>query len=433
MRAYDIILKKRQGMALTKEEIDFFVEGYTKGDIPDYQASALLMAIMFNNLSKEETAHLTMAMAQSGDMLDLSQLQGTKVDKHSTGGVGDKVSIVVGPIVASLGVPVAKMSGRGLGHTGGTADKLVAIPGYRTEISEREFIAQVQAINIAMISQTGNIAPADKKLYALRDVTATVDNTALIAASIMSKKLASGADAFVLDVKVGSGAFAKTKEWATELANAMVEIAEQNGKKAVALLTNMSQPLGNAVGNWLEIVEVIETLQGNGPEDLRAISVEIAGHMLVLAGKGDIDYCKQLAKDAIANGSGLQKFREMVHAQGGDVSFIDDVSKYPQAKYVVEYTAKATGYIYQMDTEACGIASVMLGAGREKIDDVIDNAAGIVFEKKLNDYVVEGDVVAVLHTEKEGSIAMACGVLDRAVEIRAGMGEDVKYIHNKCL
>ena len=417
MRMYDIILKKREGDALSKTEIDFFIEGYTKGDIPDYQVSALLMAIMFKGMTKEEIANLTMAMAQSGDMLDLSSIEGVKVDKHSTGGVGDKISLIVAPMVAACGVPVAKMSGRGLGHTGGTVDKLESIPGYNTEMGVESFIKQVQDINMALIGQTGNIAPADKKIYALRDVTATVDNVGLIAASIMSKKLASGADAFLLDIKLGSGAFAKTEEFAKELAETMVNISIENGKKAKAMVTNMDQPLGNACGNWLEILEVVEVLKNKGPEDVRELSIKAAQNMLFLAGKGDMDECMKLAKESLDNGSALAKFKEVVSAQGGDISLIDNPEKYPRPHFVEDYVASRDGYISKMNTEDCGIAAVVLGAGRSKIEDVIDFKAGIIFHNKVNAQVKKGDVIATMYTSKSALVKDAKEILDQAILI----------------
>ncbi|MCL1997019.1 MAG: pyrimidine-nucleoside phosphorylase [Defluviitaleaceae bacterium] len=429
MRMYDIIMKKREGKELEVNEIAFFVKGYTSGEVPDYQAAALLMAIMFNGMTKTETAALTLQMAKSGDMLDLSSIDGIKVDKHSTGGVGDKVSLVVGPIAAANGVPVAKMSGRGLGHTGGTVDKMESIPGFNTELATKDFIAQVQKNGLAIIGQTGNIAPADKKLYALRDVTATVDSIPLIAASIMSKKLASGADAFVLDVKVGSGAFAKTPQWATELADAMVEIATENGKKAVALLTNMDRPLGRTAGNWLEIAEVIETLQGKGPEDLTFICGQVAANMLFLADKGTLEQCQKMVDTVIQNGRAFEKFKEMVAAQGGDTHFIDNPEKYPKAAFIKDYTAKASGYIESMNTENAGIATVILGAGRAKKEDIIDPKAGIVFHKKTGDKVDEGDKIATLYTQKEEMANEAALLLDSSITIGNKKPESIKLIY----
>lgn len=425
MRMYDVILKKREGGVLTKEEIAYVIEGYTKGDIPDYQVSALLMAIMFKGMGREEIANLTMSMARSGDMMDLSSISGVKVDKHSTGGVGDKVSLIVAPIVAACGVSVAKMSGRGLGHTGGTVDKLEAIPGYKTEMEVSDFIKQVQDINIALIGQTGDIAPADKKIYALRDVTATVDNVALIAASIMSKKLASGADVFLLDVKLGSGAFAKTEAFAKELAETMVGISEENGKRAKAMITNMDQPLGEACGNWLEILEVVDVLQNKGPEDVRELSLKAAEHLLFMADKGTQAECRDIAEETLKNGVALNKFKELISRQGGDVSYIDNPEKYPRSHYIEEYLAEEEGYISKMNTEHCGIASVVLGAGRSKKEDVIDFKAGIMFHKKVNAYVKKGDVIATLYTSKSALVKEAKEMLDEAITISPEKGKEI--------
>ena len=433
MRFYDIILKKREGkVPLTKEEINFFVTGYTDGTVKDYQASALLMAIMFNGLNKEETAQLTLAMANSGDMINLNDIKGIKVDKHSTGGVGDKVSIVVCPIVAALGVPVAKMSGRGLGHTGGTVDKLQSIPGYITEINTNNFIKQVQDIGISIIGQTGNIAPADKKIYSLRDVTATVDDISLIAASIMSKKLASGADAFVLDIKVGNGAFAKTQDWARKLADVMVQIAQENGKKASAILTNMDQPLGNAVGNWLEIVEVIQALQGNAPNDLMQICKEVATTMLVLAEKGTKEECLKMVQQVIDNGSALNKFKEMVKAQGGDIQFINNPNKiydyYTYKMHNIFCNAQKTGYIQSMDTYTLGTVSVMLGAGRATKDDIVNPLAGIIFNSKIGDKVSKGDTIATLYTSQNNISKEVEQMVSKAITIGTSKVEPIPSI-----
>lgn len=429
MRMYDIILKKRLGKQLSPEEINFFVEGFTNGSIPDYQASALLMAIMFVDMSKEEVAALTLAMAKSGDMIDLSQIQGIKVDKHSTGGVGDKVSLIVAPIVASFGIPVAKMSGRGLGHTGGTVDKLESIPGFKTDIEPQKFIKQVQQINLSIIGQSGNISPADKKLYALRDVTGTVDNISLIAASIMSKKLASGADAFVLDIKVGSGAFAKTLDWAKKLAEVMIDIARQNGKKARVILTNMDQPLGKAVGNWLEIEEVIDVLQNNGPADITKVSIEIAANMLNITNYGDINKCRTAAENATKDGTAFNKFKEMVLAQGGDTSVLDNPSSYPKNSYF-EYKATKTGYIQAMDTQSLGIASILLGAGRAKKEDTINPSAGILFLKKINDYVIKDELIAKLYTNSNELSNQATSLLDTTITIGENKGKDIDLIYH---
>ncbi|GAB6170291.1 pyrimidine-nucleoside phosphorylase [Clostridium carnis] len=399
MRMYDVILKKRKGEELSKEEIEFFVKGFTNGSIPDYQASALLMAIFFNKMSKKETADLTMAMVNSGDKIDLSSIKGVKVDKHSTGGVGDKTSICLTPLVASLGAPVAKMSGRGLGHTGGTIDKLEAFDGFSVELSEEDFIKNANNIGIALTGQTGNIAPADKKIYALRDVTATVDNLSLIASSIMSKKIASGADAIVLDVKVGDGAFMKTPEAAKELARAMVDIGTSVNRKTIGVISDMDQPLGYAIGNSLEVIEAIELLKGNGPKDLLELVLTLGSYMLV-CGKiaSNFEEGKELLIKNIENGKGLEKLKEFVEAQYGDSSFVDDTSKLPKAEYVIAVKAKDEGYISKINAEAFGIIAMELGAGRETKESVIDLAVGIVLNKKRGDYIKEGDVLAYIHS-----------------------------------
>lgn len=401
MRMYDVIEKKRDGGELTDEEIDFFISGYVSGEIPDYQASALAMAIFYEGMTPRETAKLTMAMAESGDMMDLSAIPGIKVDKHSTGGVGDKTTLVVAPIVASLGVKVAKMSGRGLGHTGGTLDKLESIPGLSVEISEPGFFEQVNKIGVAVAGQTGNLVPADKKLYALRDVTATVDSVPLIASSIMSKKIASGSNCILLDVKCGSGAFMKTVDAAIELAEAMVSIGEHVGRTTAALITGMDRPLGKNIGNALEVSEAVATLRGEGPEDLTAVCIELAANMLHLAGKGSVAECRDLAQGQIANGEGLAKLAEMVTAQGGDAAVIWDTSKFDAAPFRREVLVEESGYISAMNAERVGIASVALGAGREKKGDPIDMAAGIILERKTGDYVEKGEVLATLLTSDE--------------------------------
>ena len=401
MRMYDVIEKKRDGGELTDEEIDFFISGYVSGEIPDYQASALAMAIFYEGMTPRETAKLTMAMAESGDMMDLSAIPGIKVDKHSTGGVGDKTTLVVAPIVASLGVKVAKMSGRGLGHTGGTLDKLESIPGLSVEISESDFFKQVSEIGVAVAGQTGNLVPADKKLYALRDVTATVDSVPLIASSIMSKKIASGSNCILLDVKCGSGAFMKTVDSAVELAQAMVSIGEHVGRTTAALITGMDRPLGKNIGNALEVAEAVATLRGEGPEDLTAVCVELAANMLNLAGKGSVEECRDLARGQIANGEGLAKLADMVAAQGGDAAVIRDTSKFDAAPFRREVLAAESGYMSAMNAERVGIASVALGAGREKKGDPIDMAAGIILERKTGDYVEKGEVLATLLTSDE--------------------------------
>lgn len=397
----DIIERKRDGAKLTKEEISFFVRGYVDGSIPDYQASALAMAIYFRGMDKEETAILTDAMMHSGDVVDLSGISGVKVDKHSTGGVGDKTSLVVGPIVASYGVKVAKMSGRGLGHTGGTLDKMESIPGMRIGLGEEEFINQVNSIGLAIIGQTKKIVPADKKLYALRDVTATVESIPLIASSIMSKKLAAGTDAILLDVKFGRGAFMKTLERAQELARAMVEIGAAFGRDTRAVLSDMNQPLGKAVGNALEVKEAIATLRGHGPEDLVYLCVDAVGIMLEQAGVvSSREEGEELGRKAIENGQGIEKFCQMVEAQGGDASYIRDPNKFALAKNIIPVISHREGFVGRIDSLAIGIGAMKLGAGRETMDDVIDMSAGIMLEKKVGDYVAEGDVLCYLHTNK---------------------------------
>lgn len=404
MRMYDVILNKRNGQELSDEEIDFVIDGYTNGDIADYQVSALLMAIYFKGMSNRETSKLTMAMANSGDMIDLSPIKGIKVDKHSTGGVGDKTSLIIGPIVAACGVPVAKMSGRGLGHTGGTIDKMESIPGLETSLDTEKFFSIVKDIGISIIGQTGNIAPADKKLYALRDVTATVDSLPLIASSIMSKKIAAGSDAILLDVKTGSGAFMKTLDDSIELAKVMVNIGVHTGRNTIALITDMDAPLGYAIGNSLEIMEVVDTLNGKGPDDLTEVCIELAANMLVLAKIGSLDECRVMVKDVLDNKTALNKLYSMVEAQGGDVSVLKDYSLFPQAKYMENIYSTKDGFIIHIDAEECGIASVALGAGRTKKEDDIDHSSGIVLKKKIGDKVSKGDVLAEIYTSNSKSI-----------------------------
>ena len=402
MRALDVIINKRNGLELTKEEIEFFVEGFTNGSIDNYQASALTMAIYFRGMTDIEATHLTNAMLHSGDILDLSAISGIKVDKHSTGGVGDKTTLVVGPLVASLGVKFAKMSGRGLGHTGGTLDKLEAIPGYNIGISEEEFINQVNNIGIAVVGQTGVLAPADKKLYALRDVTGTVESIPLIASSIMSKKLASGADAICLDVKVGAGAFMKNVEDASKLATLMVQIGKNCGKDMTAILTNMEEPLGRAVGNSIEVIEAINTLNGNGPKDFHDLCIEVASH-LVLASKicDSKEEAIKLLEKQIENKEGLKTLAMLIEAQGGDASYIYDPSKFTDAKYHIEVKAKESGYVTHIDALAIGNAAMMLGAGREKIGDNVDHSVGIILNKKVNDKIGEGESLATLYANND--------------------------------
>ncbi len=417
MRMYDIIAKKRDGGELTKEEIAFFIDGYTAGRIPDYQASALLMAIYFKGMTARETTDLTLCMAASGETVDLSSIDGVKVDKHSTGGVGDKTTLVVGPVVSSLGVRVAKMSGRGLGHTGGTVDKLESIPGMQMSISREKFFDIVRRVGVSVIGQSGNLVPADKKLYALRDVTATVESIPLIASSVMSKKIAAGSDCILLDVKTGSGAFMKTLDDSIRLAEAMVSIGEQAGRKTVALITDMDRPLGNAIGNSLEVCEACETLKGRGPVDLAAVCTELAANMLFLAGKGSVAECRKAASAQMENGAGFAKFREMVTAQGGDAAVLDDYAKFPQAKIRREVLAETDGWITAMDTQQCGVASALLGAGREKKDDSVDYSAGIVLRKKTGDRVRKGEPLAEFYTSREEKFAQAWHVFRDAVTV----------------
>lgn len=417
MRMYDIIANKRDGKALTDEEIKFFIEGYVAGDIPDYQVSALLMAIYLRGMDDREITTLTLGMAHSGDMVDLSPIDGLKVDKHSTGGVGDKTTLVVAPMVAALGVKVAKMSGRGLGHTGGTLDKLESIPGTKIDIEEKEFFDIVKKTGVAVIGQSGNLTPADKLLYALRDVTATVESIPLIAGSIMSKKLAAGSDCILLDVKTGSGAFMKTLEDSIELAKTMVAIGERAGRRTVALISDMNRPLGCNIGNSLEVIEAVDTLKGKGPEDLTGVCISLAANMLYLAGKGDINECEALAAETIKDGSAFEKFKEMIAAQGGDVSVLDDTDKFEKATVIYEVKATEDGYIYNIDTEKYGIASVLLGAGREKKGDSIDYSAGIIMNKNTGDAVKKGETIATLLTNKQELCQNAEKTLLEAVTI----------------
>lgn len=407
MRMYDIIRKKRDGGELTTQEIKFFIDGYVKGEIPDYQASALLMAIFFKGMNFRETADLTFAVRDSGQRLDFSAINGIRVDKHSTGGVGDKTSLVVAPLVASLGVKVAKMSGRGLGHTGGTIDKLESIPGFKTDLSEEEFLKNVNEIGVCIVGQNRDLAPADKKLYALRDVTATVDSMPLVVSSIMGKKLAADDDCIVLDVKTGSGAFAKSLEDSRTLAKVMVDIGKQAGKKMLALITDMDRPLGNAIGNTLEVKEAIDTLNGHGPEDFTEICIILATNMLYLAGKGSMEECEKAVKGAIADKSALETFKKMVKAQGGDASFIDNPDKFAKAPFKRRVKAQKSGYIHHVDTEGYGISSLLLGAGRNTKEESIDFSAGIVLKKKTGDYVKEGEELAVMYTSDENRFESA--------------------------
>lgn len=402
MRMVDLIAKKRDGGVLTKEEIEFFINGYTEGEIPDYQVSSLMMALFFRDMTEDERADLTMAMVRSGDEIDLSSIEGIKVDKHSTGGVGDTTTLVLAPLVAALDVPVAKMSGRGLGHTGGTIDKLEAVEGFHVEITEQEFADLVNRDKVAVIGQSGNLTPADKKLYALRDVTATVNSIPLIASSIMSKKIAAGADAIVLDVKTGGGAFMKSEEDAVELARAMVSIGNNVGRKTMAIISSMAEPLGHAIGNALEVKEAIETLRGEGPEDLTALCMELGAQMTVLGGKAEtLGEAKEKLQQVIDDGSALEKFKVFLSNQGGDASVADDVSKLPRAQYQIEVKAESSGYVEEIAAEELGVASAMLGAGRQTKDDVIDLAVGLMLGKKVGDRVDEGETLAVIHSNRE--------------------------------
>lgn len=408
MRMYDCISAKKAGKELSREEIDYIVKGFTEGGIPDYQMSAFLMAVCLKGMTEQETLALTMAMAKSGDMLDLAPISGKKADKHSTGGVGDKTTLIVGPIVASLGVPVAKMSGRGLGHTGGTIDKLESFPGFKTGLSTEAFFSQVNQIGLAVAAQTANLAPADKKIYALRDVTATVDNMSLIASSIMSKKLAAGADVIVLDVKAGSGAFMKTKEDAAALAKMMVKIGNGAGRSTCAVVTDMGQPLGYSIGNILEVKEAIAALHGEGAEDLMDASVTLAAQMLLGAGRAaDFKEGCAMARGAVADGTAFGKFCEFVAAQGGDVSFALHPEQFPSAAIEHVVRAERDGYIHSMQTEEIGLVSLGLGAGRETKDSKIDLTAGIRMEAKIGDYVAKGDALAVLYTNDAAGVAAA--------------------------
>ena len=401
MRMFDIIAKKRDGGVLSREELEFAVMGFVNGQVPDYQMSALLMAIYLRGMTEKETAQLTDVMAHSGDMVDLSAISGIKADKHSTGGVGDKTTLVIAPIVAACGVKIAKMSGRGLGHTGGTVDKMEAVPGTQTAVDRERFFAQVNEIGISVIGQSGNLAPADKKMYALRDVTATIGCVPLIASSIMSKKLAAGSDCILLDVKTGNGAFMKTLDDSIELAKAMVSIGQHNGRKVAALITDMDTPLGHNIGNSLEVIESVEVLKGHGPADLTEVCYQLAANMLYLAGKGSLEDCRRMAEEAVASGAAYEKLKQMFAAQGGDVSVLDDPDKFQKAKFSGPLLAAESGYLVQMNTEMVGNASVGLGAGRITKEDVIDFAAGIVLHKKTGDKVEAGECLATLYADQE--------------------------------
>lgn len=413
MRMVDLIVKKQNGKELTTEEIQFFVKGYTDGSIPDYQASALAMAIYFQDMTDQERADLTMAMVNSGETIDLSAIEGIKVDKHSTGGVGDTTTLVLAPLVAALGVPVAKMSGRGLGHTGGTIDKLEAIEGFHVELSKDEFIKLVNRDKVAVIGQSGNLTPADKKLYALRDVTGTVNSIPLIASSIMSKKIAAGADAIVLDVKTGAGAFMKTDEDAVNLAKAMVRIGNNVGRQTMAVISDMSQPLGFAIGNALEVQEAIDTLRGEGPEDLNELVLTLGSQMVVLAKKAEtLEEARTKLQEVMKNGKALEKFKEFLSNQGGDASVVDEPSKLPQAAYKIDVPAKEAGVVSEIVADEIGVAAMLLGAGRATKEDEIDLAVGIMLRKKVGDKVEKGEPLVTLYANRENVDDVTAKVYD---------------------
>ena len=429
MRMYDLITKKRNGGALSAEEIAYMVEGYTKGDIPDYQMSAMMMAIYFQGMTKEETLQLTLSMAHSGDMLDLSGISGVKVDKHSTGGVGDKTSLALTPMVAACGCKVAKMSGRGLGHTGGTIDKLESIPGFRTDIAIETFEKNVNEIGIAIMGQTKDLAPADKKLYALRDVTATVDQISLIASSIMSKKLACGADAIVLDVKTGSGAFMKKEEDAVSLAKEMTEIGNGAGRKTVAVITDMDQPLGFAVGNALEVIEAIQTLRGKGPADFTELCLTLGSYMLLAGGIAKTkEQAREMLQQTITDGSALAKLAEFIKAQGGDPAYIYDPSLFQLAAIQEEICAEETGFLQKIICDEVGICSLILGGGREKKEDTIDPAVGLVLHKKKGDKVQAGESLATIYANDQDKLSQAKERFLRAITIGAEKPAESKLI-----
>lgn len=428
-RFVDLIHKKKEGIPLDKQEIQQMIRQYVAGEIPDYQMSAMLMAICFQGMNDEELTALTLAMRDSGDVADLSEISGVKVDKHSTGGVGDKTTLITGPLVAACGVPVAKMSGRGLGFTGGTLDKLESIPGFRIDLSEDEFLGAVRSAGISVIGQTGNLAPADKMLYALRDVTGTVESIPLIASSIMSKKLAAGSDKILLDVTTGSGAFIKDIEQSRELAHRMVAIGKGAGRETVAMLTSMDEPLGHAIGNNLEVKEAIETLKGNGPEDLREVCLALAGMMLALGREGlSYEDGKKLAEEALDSGAAYEKFTAMVEGQGGDISYIEDPGKFVQSACQRELAARGDGYISHMDTEGIGITAGILGAGRETKESEIDYSAGIIMRKKLGDRVQRGDVIATLHSASEEKLDRAEDYMEKCYTLSDHEPEPLKLI-----
>ncbi len=430
MKMYDLINKKKNKETLTTPEIEFIIQGFTNGSIPDYQMSAFLMAVCLNGMDHEETAALTVAMAKSGDILDLSAIHGVKVDKHSTGGVGDKTSLVLSPMVASLGIPVAKMSGRGLGHTGGTIDKLESFPGFSTSISTEQFEQNVNRVKMAIVGQTPNLAPADKKIYALRDVTATIDNISLIASSIMSKKIASGADVIVLDVKTGSGAFMKTYEESLALAKEMVQIGTIAGRKTFAVITDMNQPLGNAVGNTLEVIEAIDTLRGEGPKDLFEVSITLASYMLVGAEiAGNVEEAKAMLYKTIEDGTALNKLAEFIRAQGGDNKPVYDTSLFQKASITHEVEALTDGYVSYIHTDEVGMTSLILGGGRETKESVIDLSVGIKIHKKLGDTVVKGEALATLYANDNKKLQEAKKRLLDSYVITESKPEKPKYVY----
>ncbi len=431
MRAYDIIEKKRDNKELSKEEIEYFLKGYMSGKIVDYQMSAFLMAVYFNGMTDLECKTFTQCMLKSGDIIDLSSVKGIKVDKHSTGGVGDKTTLIVTPIVAACGVKVAKMSGRGLGHTGGTVDKLESIPGMCVSLSKDKFFNIVENVGCCVVSQTQNLVPADKKIYALRDVTATVESIPLIASSIMSKKIACGSDCILLDVKVGKGAFMKTKKDATTLSKIMVNIGNQFGKKVVAVITDMDSPLGNTIGNSLEVWESCEVLKGRGPDDLKKISVYLATNMLYLAGKGSIDECEKLVLNSIQTGAAFNKFKEMISSQGGDVSTLESNEYINKAKVKYEILSSQSGYIISMNAAELGKAAMILGAGREKKEDSIDYSAGIILNKRSGDKVCNGEVLATLYSSDFDKCRQAEKILRESVAFGDSKPASVPLIHSR--
>ena len=428
LRMVDLIEKKQEKEELTAEEVRWMIDGFTSGEVPDYQMSAMLMAVFYNGMTKEELSEMTMAMVESGDQIDLSAIEGIKVDKHSTGGVGDTTTLVLAPLVASVGVPVAKMSGRGLGHTGGTIDKLESIEGFHVEITEDEFMDYVNKNKLAVIGQTGNLTPADKKIYALRDVTSTVGSIPLIASSIMSKKIASGAEAIVLDVKVGTGAFMKSIAEAEDLARTMVDIGNNVGRNTMAVISDMSQPLGVAIGNALEVKEAIDTLKGEGPEDLTELSLVLGSQMAYLGGVGEsLEDARKMLEENIKNGKALEKFKVFIEAQGGNPAVVDNPDMLPQAKYQIEVKAEQDGYIAEIDAEELGIAGMLLGAGRATKDSVLDLAAGLMLHKKIGDKVSVGDTIVTIHSNSE-DVESSVKLIKENIKI-ADHAEPVTLIH----